>query len=178
MGKETSEVCESQAPRAAQAQPTTEIRHRPNPVRQAPIPEQDGEEFFFEEEPEDDDWEEPEELTPAELDRLRETHSRDRSHTPQVDARTHANEQESDVRKQLEDVGIRTIGYSLLKPGNVWFYGFEVPVGLSFTSLRSTLLTEFKSRSSMTRHSFKLHSIPRQLSGLVSQMIKPGQEVF
>jgi hypothetical protein len=102
--------------------------------------------FRFEFDPNDDDWEEPEELTPAALRRLSEEGSRDRSRTPQVDAQTNANDNldGSDIRKQLEAVGITKITYNILKPGNVWFYNFEIPVALLFSSFRSALITEFK----------------------------------
>jgi hypothetical protein len=107
-----------------------------------------GESFHFhdhEDEDEDDDWEEPPELTPTELNRLREENSRDRSQTPAARG-TNADEnlEGPDFRRLLEDVGIRKITYNILKPGNIWFYDFEIPIGLSWNSFRNTLLTELK----------------------------------
>jgi hypothetical protein len=118
------------------------VQRARTPARRTAVEEDDEHfGFQFEYDPQDMEWEDPEELNAGELRRLQEERSRGRSRTPQVDARDNSNG--SDVRKQLEDAGIRKIQYNILKPGNLWDYNFEIPVGLSFTSFRSTLLTEY-----------------------------------
>ena len=49
------------------------------------------------------------------------------------------------IRKQLEEAaGIRNIAYTLHKPGKVTAPGFQIPVGITWETFRSTLLGDFK----------------------------------